>query len=77
MVDKSILHFTIFVCLLMGYWLYEQSQHIDKLHTTMNKAAETIIKQSDAIEAQSLYIKLLEMKLREEYSPYSDPSNQI
>ena len=66
MVDKSILHFVVFICLVMGYWLYEQSQHIDKLHTTMDKAAETIIKQNDAIEAQALYIKLLEMRLQKE-----------
>ena len=77
MVDKSLLHFVVFICLMMGYWLYDQSQYIDKLHTTMNKAAETIIRQNDAIEAQALYIKLLEMRLQGEYSPYSDPNNQI
>ncbi|MAH47169.1 hypothetical protein CMI37_15180 [Candidatus Pacearchaeota archaeon] len=77
MVDKSLLHFVVFICLMMGYWLYEQSNHIDKLHNTMNKAAETIIRQNDAIEAQALYIKLLEMRLQGEYSPYSDPNNQI
>ena len=77
MVDKSLLHFTIFICLLFGYWLYEQSQHIDKLHNTMDKAAETIIKQNKAIEAQALYIKILEIKLRESEYYYSDPQNQI
>lgn len=76
MVDKSLFHFAVFVCLLFSYWLYEQSQHIDKLHNTMDKAAETIIKQNKAIEAQALYIRMLEIKLSE-IDLYSDPRNQI
>ena len=77
MVDKSLLHFTIFLCLLFSYWLYDQARYIDKVHKNMDKAAETIIKQNKAIEAQRFYIQLLEIKLLEEEDFYSDPKNQI
>ena len=43
----------------------------------MLKVEELIIDQQEAIKAQSLYIKLLEVKLMEDQGYYSDPQNRI
>ena len=77
MADKSLLHFSIFLCLLFGYWLYEQKEYILRMEDDMLKVEELIIDQQEAIKAQSLYIKLLEVKLMEDQGYYSDPQNRI
>ena len=77
MADKSLLHFSIFLCLLFGYLLYEQKEYISRMEDDMLKVEELIIDQQEAIKAQSLYIKLLEMKFMEDQGHYSDPQNRI
>ena len=77
MADKSLLHFSIFLCLLFGYLLYEQKEYILRMEDDMLKVEELIIDQQEAIKAQSLYIKLLEVKLMEDQGYYSDPQNRI
>jgi hypothetical protein len=77
MADKSLLHFSIFLCLLFGYLLYEQKEYISRMEDDMLKVEELIIDQQEAIKAQSLYIKLLEVKLMEDQGHYLDPQNRI
>ena len=70
--SKSLTHFLFFLCFLMVYLMYEQSQEIDDMR-------EVIIKQHEAVESQALYIKILEMKalgipFEEDINPiHSDP----
>tara|TARA_R110000824_G_scaffold116284_3_gene267649 strand:- start:2008 stop:2241 length:234 start_codon:yes stop_codon:yes gene_type:complete len=77
MADKSLLHFSIFLCLLFGYLLYEQKEYISRMEDDMLKVEELIIDQQEAIKAQALYIKLLETKFMEDQGYYSDPQNRI
>jgi hypothetical protein len=77
MADKSLLHFSIFLCLLFGYLLYEQKEYILRMEDDMLKVEKLIIDQQEAIKAQSLYIKLLEVKLMEDQGHYLDPQNRI
>jgi hypothetical protein len=41
------------------YYIYQQGEEIKQLNNNLDKAGEIIIKQDKAIQAQNLYLRLL------------------
>ena len=68
MADRSLLYFLFFLIVYFGYSLYEQSLESDRLFNIAKDQQQTIIKQSEAIQAQMFYIKLLESRVSEDYN---------
>jgi len=66
--DRSLLYFLFFLIVYFGYSLYEQSLESDRLFNIAKDQQQTIIKQSEAIQAQMFYIKLLESRVSEDYN---------
>ena len=57
--ENNLLHFLAFLCLLFMYYIYQQGEEIKQLNNNLDKAGEIIIKQDRAIQAQNLYLQLL------------------
>jgi amino acid permease len=81
MADRSLTYFLFFIIIYFGYALYEQHQEFERLFKIATAQQETIIKQRQAIEAQKTYIKLLEIRLQNDYplerSPLSPLHNKL
>ena len=69
MADKGIVHFLFFIAVILIYFLYDQSQYIDKIFKTAEEMQKTLQKQEDIIATQQLYIQLLEQALTSPSSP--------
>ena len=58
--DKNILHFLIFILLILVYLLYQKSSENHKMYQILGDQDETIRTQVRAIELQQIYIRQLQ-----------------
>jgi len=75
--DRSLTYFLFFLIIYFGYTLYEQDQEAERLFKIAKDQQETIIKQTQAIEAQKTYIKLLEIGLQNDYYLERSPDSPL
>ena len=67
--DKNILHFLIFILLVLSYFLYKKSEENSKIYQILNDQDITIQQQQKAIEYQQIYIKQIEYYYQNNYNP--------
>ena len=60
MSGKNILHFLIFILLILVYLLYQKSSENHKMYQILGDQDETIRTQVRAIELQQIYIRQLQ-----------------
>ena len=60
MADRSLTHFLYFIIVLLGVYLYQQTQEINKLNTLL-------LQQNEFIQEQKKYINLLEKSFLNNY----------
>lgn len=63
MADKSIAHFLVFICLLLIYFIYDQTKYIDNIFDKAEDLQGVLEKQQETINAQRFYIQVLERQL--------------
>ena len=73
MPEKSLTYFLFFLILYCIYVLYHQDKELDRMLNLVEKQHSVVNQQKKAIEAQSLYIKLLESQLQYDYYKNSNP----
>lgn len=67
MVDRSLIHFLVFLIVLLLYCLYDRHQEAERIFKIAENQQTVISQQKKAIDSQSFYIKLLESKVYESY----------
>ena len=67
MPERSLTYFLFFLLIWCLYVFYEQNQEAERLFKIATNQQETIIKQTEALEAQKVYIKLLEAQVVNSY----------
>ena len=77
MADKSLTYFLFFIAVWLSYGIYEQKVENERLFQIAVDQRDKIIQQTDLINAQTIYIKLLEKELLGGYNNtnplYTDP----
>ena len=69
MEDKNILHFLIFILLVLSYFLYKKSEENSRMYQILNDQDITIQQQKKAIEYQQIYINQIEYYYKSSYNP--------
>ena len=67
MPERSLIYFLFFLIVWCLYACYEQNQEAERLFKIATDQQRTIIQQAEAIEAQKIYIKLLETQTVNSY----------
>jgi len=67
--DKNILHFLIFILLVLSYFLYKKSEENSRMYQILNDQDITIQQQKKAIEYQQIYINQIEYYYKSSYNP--------
>jgi len=75
--NESLVHFLIFLVILLSYFLYKESEENSKFYKLLVKAEETIDIQSEAIASQKKAIKQLETAYYLLYNKYNIEYNPI
>lgn len=71
MQNESLVHFLIFLVILLSYFLYKESEENTRFYELLVKAEETIDVQSEAIASQKKAIKQLETAYYLLYNKYN------
>ena len=69
MSDKNLLHFLIFVLIIVVYFLYDTSKENERIYHLLSEQDITIQTQKRAIEYQQIYIKQMEYYHSGSYNP--------
>ncbi len=69
MSDKNLLHFLIFVLIIVVYFLYDTSKENERIYHLLSEQDITIQTQKRAIEYQQIYIKQMEYYYSGSYNP--------
>ena len=77
MTDRTLTYFLFFLIIYLGYTLYEKDQEAEHLFKIAKDQQDAIIKQTQAIEAQKVYIKLLEIGLQSDYYLERSPNSPL
>ena len=67
MADRSLTYFLFFLIAWCLYAFYEQHQEGERLFKIATDQQETLAKQTEALESQKIYIKLLEAQVVNSY----------
>jgi len=69
--NESLVHFLIFLVILLSYFLYQESEENARFYELLVKSEETIDIQSEAIASQKKAIKQLETAYYLLYNKYN------
>ena len=67
MADRSTVYFLFFIALWLAYACYEQDKEAARLFRVAEEQQKIMIEQQEALEAQQLYIKILEKQITHKY----------
>jgi len=67
--DRSLTYFLFFISFWLGYNLYNQGQENERLFKIATDQQKKITTQSELINAQYIYLELLQQKLRDPAYP--------